>query len=101
MTCEENPHPFPEEKGQHDLIKGERITNAKIRIPNQSSEENEKKEKEEMKRKKRKRRIPNRRSEESKKKKRSKEKQNNSRSIKGINKENRRSSDQINFRRGK
>jgi len=74
LACEENPHPFPEEKGQQDLIKGERITNAKIRIPNQRSEENEKKEK------KRKRRISNQRSEESKKEKIG-GKQNNSRSI--------------------
>ena len=38
MAHEENPHSFPRRKGQQNLLKGERITNAKTRIPNQRSE---------------------------------------------------------------
>ena len=71
--------------------------NAKIRNPNQRSEENEKKEKEEMKRKKRKGKegfpIEDRKKVKRKKGKGSKEKQNNFRSIQETRKENKRSSD--------
>ena len=103
LAQEENPHPFPRRRGQRNLLKGERITNAKTRILNQRSKEKKKKERKgrnEKKEKKRKRRIPDRRSEESKKEKIG-GKHNNSQSIKETKKENRRSSDQINFRRDK
>ena len=84
LAHEENPHPSPRRRGQPNLLKGERITNAKTRIPNQRSKKKRKRrernEKEEMKRnkwkgrnekkeRKRKRRILDRISEESKKEK--------------------------------
>jgi len=77
--------------------------NAKTRISNQKSEEKEeKKEKEEMKRKKRKGKegFPIKDRKKAKKGKIG-GKHNNSRSIKETRKENIRSSDQINVRRGK
>ena len=83
LAHEKNPHPFPRREGQQDLLKRERITNAKTRIPNERNGKGE------MKRNKRRKewfpikdrkKVKSKRSEESEKEKIG-GKQNNSRSI--------------------